>query len=107
LALARHFVNKVGLAGLLNRYRLMKGEDVAHLLIEGRAQRFQKIYASGVWLTGRISNVEIETGDFRPRNLGLRPFNFQPPMILIPDREVSQNRMLGILELADVEIIVG
>ncbi|HYP29689.1 MAG TPA: class I SAM-dependent methyltransferase [Blastocatellia bacterium] len=59
--------------------------------------------------TGRREYVEISTGEWRPLNLQLAPFNFPPPLKLIDERCTHSggtytDKCLGLWELAAIDI---
>lgn len=51
----RMAISRLGLTRIYAKYRLLRGQNVSHLLINDRAGRFSKIYESGVWLNDRHS----------------------------------------------------
>ena len=57
----------------------------------------------------RPANAEIETGDWRPLNLGLPPFGLPAPVRLIDEgnRGDQSDKRLGVWRLADIAVAPG
>lgn len=58
--------------------------------------------------TNRLSNKDINTGDWQPLSLELKPFNFPKPLILIDehcteDNMIYKDKSLGLWKISDLK----
>jgi Capsular polysaccharide synthesis protein/Glycosyl transferase family 2 len=70
-------------------------------------KRSQSKYLLTTTFTGQRENTEITTGEWRPLNLQLSPFNFPPPLRLINEKCAEVNgtyadKCLGLWRLEDI-----
>ncbi len=73
--------------------------------IENISRSGSKYLLTTTYYNTNRQNVDILTGEWRPINLQLPPFNFPPPIVLIDEQCTERGRTdkaLGLWEIADI-----